>query len=167
MSTFDRAMSFVLKFEGGYINDPNDAGGETNFGISKRSYPSEDIKALTVDRAKELYKNDYWLPVCADQLPENMAIAVMDCAVNQGVGTASRLLQLALGVEVDGNIGPKTIGAAHRIGDFGVWMFLIYRAKQYMKTKGIEIWGNNWGQRLVELANFIFQEPDKEGWPQR
>lgn len=167
MSSWERAIQFVLAYEGGYVNDPNDAGGETNFGISKRAYPSVDIKALTVDQAKDIYKKDYWAAVCADQLPEPLSIAVFDCAVNQGVGVASRLLQLAVGATVDGKVGPKTIGAAFRAGDHGAWMFMIHRAKRYMQTNGIQIWGSNWGTRLVQLAEFIFKEPDKESWPSR
>lgn len=165
--SFERALAFTLPYEGGLINDPNDPGGLTNFGISQRSYPSLDIKNLTIEDAKAIYERDFWKAACCDQLPENIGIAVFDTAVNQGVGVAVRLLQLAVGVDVDGNVGPKTIGAAFRAGDNGAWMFLIHRGKQYMKTKGIEVWGNNWGQRLVELANFIFQGPDREGWPSR
>jgi lysozyme family protein len=53
--SFDAAISFVLSHEGGYSFDENDPGGETRWGISKRSHPNEDIKNLTVDRAKEIY----------------------------------------------------------------------------------------------------------------
>jgi lysozyme family protein len=165
MDAWDKAIKFVLSYEGGYVNDPNDAGGETNFGISKRSYPSLDIKALTVDQARDIYKRDFWTTVCADQLPENLAIAAFDCAVNQGVGIASRLIQVALGVAVDGVIGPKTIGAAYRAGDYGVWLFLLERAKRYMQTQGVQTWGANWGERLVRLGKAIFIEPEKEAWP--
>lgn len=165
--SWEKAIAFVLSYEGGYVNDPNDSGGETNFGISKKAYPSVDIKALTVDEAKDIYKRDYWNAISGDELPGNMAFAAFDCAVNQGVGPAIKLLQIAVGVEVDGKIGPKTVGAAHRIGDHGVWLFLLERAKRYMQTAGVQTWGSNWGERLVRLGKAIFQEPDKAAWPDR
>lgn len=155
------------RIEGGYANDPNDSGGETNFGISKAAYPNEDIRALTVERAQELYKRDYWDASGAEQLPETMAVAVFDSAVNQGVGVAVRLLQVALGVDVDGALGPKTVAAAHRAGDVGVWLFLLERAKRYMQTKKVEIYGATWGQRLVECGRELFVTPDRAAWPDR
>ncbi len=57
---FEKAMTFIFKWEGGYVNDGNDPGGETNFGISKRAYPNLDIKNLTKDEAKQIYYRDYW-----------------------------------------------------------------------------------------------------------
>lgn len=62
MEQFAQAIEFTLSWEGGYVNDPGDAGGETNMGISKRSYPDLDIKNLTVEQAKAIYYADYWLP---------------------------------------------------------------------------------------------------------
>jgi hypothetical protein len=57
---FERAVAFVLRHEGGYVNDPRDPGGETKYGISKRAYPRLDIKGLTEADAKEIYRRDYW-----------------------------------------------------------------------------------------------------------
>lgn len=59
-SKFEMAIDFVLPAEGGYINDPVDPGGETNFGISKRKYPNVNIKDLTVSDAVAIYRRDYW-----------------------------------------------------------------------------------------------------------
>jgi len=109
MSSFERAMEFVLLWEGGYVNHPNDPGGETKFGIAKRSHPDVDIKNLTKWEAKAIYKADYWDKIKGDQLPDAIAIAVMDYAVNSGVDRASRALQLAVKAEIDGAIGPNTI----------------------------------------------------------
>jgi lysozyme family protein len=57
---FNKAFEDVLGLEGGYVNNPHDPGGETKWGISKKRYPKEDIKNLSVERAKALYKRDYW-----------------------------------------------------------------------------------------------------------
>jgi lysozyme family protein len=86
--TFDKAINFVLKHEGNYINNSKDPGGETKYGISKRSYPNEDIKNLTVDRAKEIYRRDYWDTCKCDDLPDPLDLIVFDTAINMGPGTA-------------------------------------------------------------------------------
>lgn len=90
MANFENAVAFVLHHEGGYVNDPKDPGGETKFGISKRSYPNEDIANLTVDRAKEIYKRDYWVKAGCDALSDPLALVHFDTAVNCGLGTATR-----------------------------------------------------------------------------
>lgn len=167
MDKWGKAIDFVLAYEGSYVNDPNDAGGETNWGISKRAYPSIDIKALTKDQAVEIYRKDYFEAVHGDELPEGLAIAVFDCAVNQGVLTACRLLQVALGVKVDGIVGPQTIGAAFKQGQKGLVLFLMQRAKRYMQTTGVQTWGANWGERLVRLTSLVVEEDDKTAWPSR
>ena len=81
---FQRCILFVLDQEGGYVNDPRDPGGETNFGISKRSYPDVDIRALTKPQAIEIYRKDYWLPSGAVAAPWPLCLAILDAAVLQG-----------------------------------------------------------------------------------
>ena len=81
---FRVAMAFVRKWEGGYVNDPDDPGGETKYGISKRAYPQEDIKNLTRERAEFLYKRDYWDPLDLDKYPQDKAIVLFNVAVNMG-----------------------------------------------------------------------------------
>lgn len=88
---FDRAFLLVIGAEGVYSNDPDDKGGETKFGITKRSYPKLDIKNLTIEQAKSIYKSDYWDKIKADALPDKLDIVMFDCAVNQGVSTAIKL----------------------------------------------------------------------------
>jgi lysozyme family protein len=108
---FDQAFEVLLGHEGGYVNSRADPGGETKFGISKRSYPYEDIKALTVERARELYLRDYWGPAGCDALPDALKLQVFDMAVNSGVMAAIRALQKATGEAEDGKLGPHTLQA--------------------------------------------------------
>lgn len=91
---FSKAISFVLSWEGGYVDNPNDAGGETKWGISKRSYPDLDIKELTKEQAIEIYKKDYWNVMNCDYLSYPLDVVVMDTAVNMGVGRAQAFLDL-------------------------------------------------------------------------
>lgn len=112
MSAFDRAFNLTIDHEGGYSHDPRDPGGETKFGISKRSYPRENIATLTIERAKSIYRADYWNAIKGDDLPEALAVLLFDGAVNHGVKTAIRMMQRAVGAKDDGVIGPLTIEAA-------------------------------------------------------
>ncbi len=88
---FERALKLVLDHEGGYVNDPDDPGGETKYGISKRAYPSLDIKNLTVEQAAGIYWRDYWDACSCDQLAYPMDITVFDTAVNCGCGAAKTI----------------------------------------------------------------------------
>ena len=101
---FDLAFDRLLNSEGGYVNNPNDPGGETKFGISKRSYPNVDIAALTLQEAKNIYLRDFWNPL-QDAHPA-IKFQVFDFAVNSGIQTAVRKLQAAIGVADDGHWGP-------------------------------------------------------------
>jgi lysozyme family protein len=108
--SFDRAFQITVGVEGGYVNDPADPGGETKYGISHRAYPDIDIKALTLDQAKDIYRRDYWQAASCDSMPERIGHLVFDCAVHHGVKTAIKLLQRALKVADDGEFGPITRG---------------------------------------------------------
>jgi lysozyme family protein len=99
MELFRKAMKFTSKWEGGYVNDPQDPGGETKYGISKRAYPKEDIKNLTIDRAYELYKRDYWDKCGCDNYDFPLACSVFDAAVNCGVKRALGWLEVAHSAE--------------------------------------------------------------------
>lgn len=83
-ANFDRAFEIVVGIEAGYVCDPQDPGGETKYGISKRAYPNEDIKNLTMESAKFLYQRDYWTAHGLDSLEWGKALLVFDCAVNGG-----------------------------------------------------------------------------------
>lgn len=91
---FARCMPFIFESEGGYVNDPKDPGGETNYGISKKAWPNVDIKNLTKEQAALIYYKHYWLSV-ADNLEWPLNLCVFDCAVNQGTKKARQFLKEA------------------------------------------------------------------------
>lgn len=107
---FDRFIPVILDHEGGYVNDPDDAGGETNMGIAKKFFPDVDIKNLTVAQAKQIYFDSYFKPLNLFYVKNDLlALHIFDMAVNAGKTTAVKLLQELLhGCEVDGSIGPIT-----------------------------------------------------------
>lgn len=86
--SFEQALKFVLEREGGYVNDPADPGGETKYGISKKSYPNVDIRHLTPELAAVIYQSDYWAPAGCDDLEPGLALVVFDTAVNCGKSRA-------------------------------------------------------------------------------
>ena len=118
---FYREITKVIGREGGYVNDPDDPGGETKYGISKKAYPKVDIKNLTLDDAVEIYKDDYWLPAKVEKLPYNLQGQYFDMVVNQGIAKSAKILQRACNgknkdkIKVDGKVGPKTIKATAKL----------------------------------------------------
>ena len=87
-SNFQKSLEFTLRWEGGYVNDPVDPGGETKFGISKRAYPDVNIKDLTREEAAAIYKRDYWDATNCDSFSSDLACVRFDCAVNCGIARA-------------------------------------------------------------------------------
>jgi len=110
MIDFDTAFDRLIGHEGGYVNHPDDPGGETQWGISKRSYPLLDIKNLSRDQAKGIYRADYWDKL--GNLHGAIKFQVFDIAVNSGISTAIKLLQRSIGVKDDGIFGPISQQAA-------------------------------------------------------
>src|SRR3990167_11295145 len=109
---FDVAFDIVVVGgEGGYVNHPDDPGGETNLGITKRDWPNEDIPNMTPARAKAIYEPAYWKAAHCDKFPWPLSLYVFDCAVNQGVDAAVKLLQKTAGTVQDGVIGQNTLRA--------------------------------------------------------
>jgi len=147
---FERAVTFVLAHEGGYTDGSSgDPGGATNFGISKRAYPDLDIKALTPEVARGIYRRDYWWKCQCDALPADLAFAVFDCAINQGQDAAIRILQDCARVKQDGVFGPATLNGAASVS---VSDYLAMRAMRYVYTHGFSENGHGWMRRLFELA---------------
>lgn len=114
---FNNAIQKVLEHEGGYVNDPRDSGGETNFGISKRAYPNLKIRDLTKEDAIAIYLKDYWAPNNYDHIKNaDIASKVFDMGVLLGSKTSNKLLQQTLNkmgasLVEDGILGPKSIKA--------------------------------------------------------
>lgn len=149
---FDHAVMVVLRHEGGYVDNPSDPGGATNFGISKRSYPDLDIANLTELDAKAIYRRDWWDRYGYENLPPFIAVKVFDLSVNMGPGAAHRCLQRALHacglrhVTVDGHLGPQTFSACAEV-DAGNLLCVIRAEAAWHYRRLIE--GND-SQRVFE-----------------
>lgn len=140
IDNFEQIIANVLKNEGGYVNDPTDMGGETNFGISKRSYPNVDIKNLTLDQAKTIYKRDFWDKQQYNNI-DNIIIAakIFDLSVNMGASKANILLQRALRsvgrkVNEDGILGIATLNAINKTSSTELLAALRSEAAGYYRS---------------------------------
>jgi lysozyme family protein len=113
------AVAFVLAKETGELTDrPDDPGGLTKFGIALNRHPeltANDVRAMTAAQASGIFVDQYW-PTRADELPYYLATPLLAASVLQGKETAVEILQAALGVSIDGAIGPQTVSAA-RMGN--------------------------------------------------
>ena len=152
---FDTAFDRLIGHEGGYVSNSSDPGGETRWGISKRSYPNVDIKNLTRTGAKDIYRVDFWARIRADALPDGVAYQLFDFAVNSGIETAVRYFQRALGVADDGHWGPASQSAADRATESDMIMGLNAERLDLM-TKLVN-WPNasrGWARRIAQNLRF-------------
>jgi len=133
MANFLLVIDKTLENEGLLSNDPNDTGKLTKYGISQKAYPNEDIQNLTLERAKELYKRDYWDKIKGDSIyDQTIAESIFDFAVNSGVGTSSKLSQRVIGVQDDGIIGANTIASLNSFNEkLFIPLFTIEKIKRY------------------------------------
>jgi len=117
---FEKCLKFVLQFEGGFVNNPKDPGGATNFGVTQatlsafigRQATIDEVQALTPDKVAPIYRLKYWDHVSGDALPLGVDLAVFDFGVHSGPSRGAMGLQRALQLADDGKIGPLTLGAA-------------------------------------------------------
>lgn len=117
-ANFDNAFRALIGHEGGYSNHPDDPGGETMYGVTKRvavAYGyTGDMRKLTLDEAKRIAKAGYWDKVRADELPDELDFQLFDTAYNSGDSRAVKLLQASLNLNQDGAFGPATMAAVQR-----------------------------------------------------
>lgn len=144
----------------GYVNDPADAGGETKFGIAKNSNPTVNIKTLTWEQAKAIYKSKYWDPLQLDKLPPKVATLIFDCSVNHGPKQAAKFLQGAVGATEDGQVGPKTIAAVCATSEDVIVSKVLNRRRMFFKylvlNKPLNIrFLKGWLARCDDLEKFL------------
>lgn len=155
-AVLNTTFSFILKWEGGYVNNPKDPGGETKYGICKKAYPNENIKALTKEKAKEIFKRDYWLKASCDVLPDSIAIMVADTAFNCGVIRAKKLLQKSFGLTEDGIFGKISLSAFDAVKNNRKDLITVTsafynnRLLYYKSLKTWEDFGKGWANRALD-----------------
>lgn len=158
---YAQALKQVLKYEGGYVDHPQDPGGPTNKGITQAVYdswrksqnlPVQSVRGIADLEVAAIYKNLYWDKIRGDDLPSGVDFAIFDYAVNSGVSRAAKTLQSVVGVAQDGQIGPQTIQAAKTY----VAMSITNRRLAFMQS--LSIWptfGKGWAARIADVKNQI------------
>lgn len=161
--TFEQAFDRLIGHEGEFTDDPKDRGNwttgiigkgtckGTKFGISAMTYPDLDIKNLSLDQAKVIYKRDWWDKLNADSLDAAVVFQVWDFAINAGMGTAKRKLQKSVGMAEDGIIGPLTLKAIQKADLNDLLMkFNAERLNHYTSLSTWPRYGKTWTRRVAK-----------------
>ena len=175
MGCFEKAHAFVARMEGGFVDDPADPGGTTNYGVSLRflktqglevgdidgdgDIDADDIRALTPERAAGVLRRSFWDVFPLDNVPDPLALAVYDTAVNMGVGQAKRLTQKALSVDADGRWGPLTWAAIKACTETAALALVECRRARYAalvrNNPALGKFSRGWENRLKALEKEI------------
>ena len=152
--TFQQIFDRLIGHEGGYVNDPRDPGGDTNWGITKGTALANGyagaMKAMTREQAFKIYQSAFWVRYQCEKMPSAIAYQFFDAAVNHGLGNASRMLQRAVGVADDGVIGNMTLAAVKKMAISDVIMRLnAERLEFYCKLGNFATYGKGWVRRVA------------------
>ena len=175
--TFDNVIDHLLQNEGGYVNHISDPGGHTNTGITlatMRSFYGQhvsvrDLKEISDEQAKGIYRAKYWDAVRGDDLPPGLDYAVFDFAVNSGPGRAAQFLQHRVGARPDGTIGPKTLAAVRgAVTDTQELTDLIQTLNddRLAWLRGLNHWdtfGEGWTNRVYSMEDVALDLADSAG----
>jgi lysozyme family protein len=169
---FERALSLVLKHEGGFVNHPSDPGGATNKGVTIGTYRQyvnprgtvADLKKITDAQLAKVYRDHYWNAVRGDDLPDGLDYAVFDYAVNSGPARAAKHLQFVLGVAQDGKIGPATLKAANSQPAADVIKALCAKRMSFLRAlKTWKTFGKGWTNRVDGVRAVALQMAAQNG----
>ena len=159
---FDKCLEMLLSHEGGFVNHPEDPGGITNLGVTKKVYDEwtgsesteQEMRDLTPEDVAPIYKKNYWDRVKGDSLPSGLDWACFDWAVNSGSGRPAKAVQRAVGATQDGAIGPQTLGLIMEKDPEEIINY-VYGVRQYFykSLKTFETFGRGWTRRNKETLH--------------
>ena len=165
MSNFNECLQIILHHEGGYVNHPQDPGGMTNLGVTKKVYEDwvgyavseHTMQNLTEEDVAPIYKKNYWDRLKGDDLPEGLNLCVFDFGVNAGTGRAAKYLQNIIGTVVDGGIGPMTLKALdEHVSLIGlqetIENYQEDRQRYYENLRTFQTFGKGWIRRVNETT---------------
>jgi lysozyme family protein len=178
-TNYSDCIDKVLEYEGGYQADPNDKGNwtgcavgagtnkGTNRGISACGYPHEDIKGMTEERAREIYRSDFWDAIKGDDLPAGPDLCTFDGSVNSGRTRGVQWLQRAVGVDADGIVGPLTIEAANAADDHTTIDRMCDDRLTFLRSLSTwDLYGKGWTARVGDVraeAHRMVEEVEPPG----
>ena len=159
---FDKCLDMLLSHEGGFVDHPDDPGGMTNLGVTKKVYDKwigresteQEMRDLTPEDVAPIYKKNYWDRVKGDSLPSGLDWACFDWAVNSGSGRPAKAVQRAVGATADGAIGPATLGLImEKDPKFIIEYVHDVRQDFYKSLKTFETFGRGWTRRNKETLH--------------
>ena len=159
---FDKCLKMLLSHEGGFVNHPEDPGGITNLGVTKKVYDEwigresteQEMRDLTPDDVAPIYKKNYWDRIKGDSLPSGIDWCLMDWTVNSGKSRPSKAVQRAVGATQDGSIGSQTIGLImEKDPEFIINYVYGVRQDFYKGLKTFETFGRGWTRRNKETLH--------------
>lgn len=161
MDRFERAMRLLAAHEGHYVNHPEDPGGATNMGVTQDTYdawrrarglPKQAVGGISEEEVTAIYRAQYWDAVRADDLPPGVGYAVFDAAVNSGPSQAAKWLQRAVGAEVDGVVGVKTLAATRAASPTETIERVCDQRLRFMRRlKHYKTFATGWKRRVSEV----------------
>jgi lysozyme family protein len=159
---FDKCLEMLLSHEGGFVNHPEDPGGITNLGVTKKVYDEwtgresteQEMRDLTPEDVAPIYKKNYWDRIKGDSLPSGLDWACFDWCVNSGSGRPAKAVQRAVGATQDGAIGPQTLGLIMEKDPEEIINY-VYGVRQdfYKSLKTFETFGRGWTRRNKETLH--------------
>lgn len=168
---FDTVFDRTIGSEGGFQADRRDRGnwtsgevgkGElkgTKYGLSAMTYPDLDIKAITLQQAKDIYRRDWWDKLGMERWPKAMQFQMFDAAFNHGSGRANQFLQYAVGVTQDGKIGQATMAAVNAMDANDIVMrFLAKRLRYFTEVKTWDTYSRGWARRVADCLEFAAED---------
>jgi len=168
MTNFEKSVAIIIDLEGGdaLTNDPKDPGGLTKYGISKKAFPDIDIANLSYTNALDIYKKHYWEKLSLDLFNPDISLIIFDSAVNQGPRMATKLVQLSLGLKVDGIFGNNTAKAIIALSEFQADRFVRdFMARRMMHYSGLSTF-NHYGRGWTNRVLIVFEHAVTEFRPQ-
>lgn len=171
VSNFTNCLNAIFEREGGFVNDPKDRGGPTNFGITQATLSAarggpvseEDVKKLGQTEARDIYRSFFWNQLRCDDLPLGVDLIVFDLGVHSGPANAARMLQEVVGTEQDGSIGDLTISACKTMpSQTIIEAFHRLKMTRYATLTGWDRFAHGWTNR----ANAILKTAIAMAGPQ-
>ena len=170
-TTFDICFDRVLGHEGGFQNDPLDRANWTSgtcnvgkcngtkYGLAAMTYPTLDIRNLTLSQAKDIYKRDWWDKLGMDKYPSALAYQMFDASINHGSGRAIQFVQKAVGTKADGIIGSKTLAAIDALDKNDLLLlFLAERLQYFTEVKTWKTYCTGWTRRVVQNLRYAAED---------
>ena len=157
---WDKCFDLVIVNEGGYVDNKLDPGGATNWGCTQAVWEGyighkvsvDDMKALTKEDVKPLYKKRYWDAIHGDAIPSGLDYCLFDCAINSGVNRSAKIIQEIVGVFADGAIGNNTVSAITQLNPVTAINEFCDKRQAFLESlKTFPVFGKGWSKRVSEV----------------